>query len=186
GRVGAGEWVAVYGCGGVGLSAIMLASALGGQVIGIDINPERLELARAVGATAVVDAMAEADAVSAVRDLSGGGVHLSLDALGSPTTCANSIASLRKRGRHVQVGLLLAEQRMPPLPMDIVVARELVIMGSHGMQTHRYDAMLDLIQSGKVQPQRLIGRTIRLDETPAALVDLDSFRGAGVTVITEF
>jgi alcohol dehydrogenase len=75
---------------------------------------------------------------------------------------------------------------MPPLPMDIVVARELTIMGSHGMQAHRYDAMLDLIQSGKVHPQRLIGRTIRLDEAPEALVDLDSFRGAGVTVITEF
>lgn len=109
-----------------------------------------------------------------------------LNALGSPTTCANAIASLRKRGRHVQVGLLLADQRMPPLPMDIVVARELTIMGSHGMQAYRYDAMLDLIQSGKVQPQRLIGRTISLSEAPAALVDLDSFRGSGVTVITGF
>lgn len=186
GRVSAGEWVAVYGCGGVGLSAIMLAHALGGQVIGIDINPERLALARDLGAVAVVNAATEADVVGVVRELSRGGVHIALDALGSPTTCANAIASLRKRGRHVQVGLLLAEQRMPPLPMDIVVARELVIMGSHGMQAHRYDAMLDLIQSGKIQPQRLIGRTIRLDEAPAALVDLDSFRGAGVTVITEF
>ncbi|WP_298817778.1 zinc-dependent alcohol dehydrogenase family protein [Chloroflexus sp.] len=186
GRVSAGEWVVVYGCGGVGLSAIMLASALGAQVIGIDINPERLERARAVGACAVIDATAEPDVVSAARDLSSGGAHLALDALGSPTTCANAIASLRKRGRHVQVGLLLADQRMPPLPMDIVVARELTIMGSHGMQAHRYDAMLDLIRSGKVQPQRLIGNTIRLDEAPAALVDLDSFRGSGVTVITEF
>ncbi|ACL24619.1 zinc-dependent alcohol dehydrogenase family protein [Chloroflexus aggregans] len=185
-KVSAGEWVAVYGCGGVGLSAIMLAHALGGQVIGIDINPERLALARDLGAVAVVNAATEADVVGVVRELSRGGVHIAIDALGSPTTCANAIASLRKRGRHVQVGLLLAEQRMPPLPMDIVVARELVIMGSHGMQAHRYDAMLDLIQSGKVQPQRLIGRTIRLDEAPVALVDLDSFRGAGVTVITEF
>ncbi|MEF3273313.1 MAG: zinc-dependent alcohol dehydrogenase family protein [Chloroflexus sp.] len=186
GRVTAGEWVAVYGCGGVGLSAIMLASALGAQVIGIDINPARLELARAVGAVAAIDATVEPDVVNAVRDLSGGGAHLALDALGSPTTCANAIASLRKRGRHVQVGLLLADQRMPPLPMDIVVARELTIMGSHGMQSHRYDAMLALIQAGKVQPQQLIGRTISLSEAPAALVDLDSFRGAGVTVITEF
>ncbi len=186
GRVTAGEWVAVYGCGGVGLSAIMLASALGAQVIGIDINPARLELARAVGAVAAIDATVEPDVVNAVRDLSGGGAHLALDALGSPTTCANAIASLRKRGRHVQVGLLLADQRMPPLPMDIVVARELTIMGSHGMQAHRYDAMLALIQAGKVQPQQLIGRTISLSEAPAALVDLDSFRGAGVTVITEF
>ncbi|WP_322815123.1 zinc-dependent alcohol dehydrogenase family protein [Chloroflexus sp.] len=186
GQVRAGEWVAVYGCGGVGLSAIMLASALGGQVIGIDINPERLALAQAVGATAVIDATTEPDVVSVVRDLSRGGVHLAIDALGSPMTCANAIASLRKRGRHVQVGLLLADQRMPPLPMDIVVARELTIMGSHGMQAYRYDAMLDLIQSGKVQPQRLIGRTISLSEAPAALVDLDSFRGSGVTVITGF
>jgi alcohol dehydrogenase len=121
-----------------------------------------------------------------VREATGGGAHISIDALGSPATCFNSIRSLRKRGRHVQVGLLLADQRHPPLPMDRVIAYELEIIGSHGMQAFRYDAMLGLIGAGRLRPELLVGSTITLDEAPAALADLDSFRGAGVTVIDRF
>jgi alcohol dehydrogenase len=183
GQVSAGQWVAVYGCGGVGLSAVMIAAALGAQVVAIDITEEKLAFARSLGAAATVNAGAVGDVVGAVRELSGGGAHVSLDALGSPETCASSIASLRKRGRHIQVGLLLAEQSRPAIPMDIVVGRELAILGSHGMQAYRYDAMLELISAGKVRPGQMVGKTISLSEAPAALADLDSFRGVGVTVI---
>jgi alcohol dehydrogenase len=186
GRVAAGEWVAVHGCGGVGLSAVMIAAAAGAQVVAIDISAERLALARSVGAAVALDATAAADVAAAVREATGGGAHISIDALGSPATCFNSIRSLRKRGRHVQVGLLLADQRHPPLPMDRVIAYELEIIGSHGMQAFRYDAMLGLIGAGRLRPELLVGSTITLDEAPAALADLDSFRGAGVTVIDRF
>jgi alcohol dehydrogenase len=186
GRVAAGEWVAVHGCGGVGLSAVMIAAAAGAQVVAIDISAERLELARTLGAAVTLDVTAHRDVAVAVREATGGGAHLSLDALGSPATCFNSIRGLRKRGRHVQVGLLLADQRHPPLPMDRVIAYELEIIGSHGMQAHRYDAMLGLIEAGRLRPDLLVGKTITLDEAPAALADLDSFRGAGVTVIDRF
>ena len=186
GRLAAGEWVAVHGCGGVGLSAVMIASALGAQVVAIDIADDKLALARTFGATTTINATQLADVVAAVREYTGGGAQLSIDALGSPRTCFNSIANLRKRGRHVQVGLMLADQRHPAVPMDQVIANELEILGSHGMQAHRYDAMLALIQSGKLDPARLVGRTIALSEVPAELVALDNFSGAGVTVIDRF
>ncbi len=184
GRASAGQWVAVHGCGGVGLSAVMIAGALGANVVAIDINPAARELAQALGATVTIDGAG--DVVNAVRDLTGGGAHVSLDALGHPTTCFNSVACLRKRGRHVQVGLLLAEQSRPALPMDLVIARELELYGSHGMQAHRYDAMLAMIASGAVDPAKLIGRTIPLADAPAALMAMDRFQTSGVTVITTF
>ena len=182
GRVAAGEWVAVHGCGGVGLSAIMIATALGAAVVAVDIDPETLELARALGAAAVVDARSH-DPAAAIADLTGGGAHVSLDALGSPATCRASVLSLRKRGRHVQVGLLLEDERDVALPMDRVIAYELELRGVHGMAVGRYDALLRLVASGAVEPGRLIGRTIGLDEAGDELAALGSFAQRGVTVI---
>src|SRR5689334_5363759 len=106
GRVAAGEWVAVHGCGGVGLSAVMIAAAAGARVVAVDVSPHALDLARKFGAAECVDATGAADPAGAVRELTAGGAHLSLDALGSPVTCAASVNGLRRRGRHVQVGLL--------------------------------------------------------------------------------
>lgn len=186
GRVSAGQWVAVHGCGGVGLSAIMIANALGANVIGVDINEEKLAFARSIGAVATVNAAEVEQVAAAVLEISGGGVHVSLDALGHPTTCYNSIANLRKRGRHIQVGLTLAEHSRPPIPMDRVIARELEIYGSHGMQAYRYDALLGMIQAGKLHPERLIGKRIRLDEAIPEFVDMHSFKGVGMTVIDRF
>ncbi|WP_417210778.1 zinc-dependent alcohol dehydrogenase family protein [Antarctobacter sp.] len=185
GRVRGGEWVAVHGCGGVGLSAIMIARALGAQVVAVDIDEDKLALAGETGASATVNAR-DGNVPQAVRDLTGGGAHLSIDALGHPETCANSILSLRKRGRHVQVGLLLGDQSRPPLPMDRVIGWELEILGSHGMQAHRYRAMLDMIESGALSPDRLVGDRISLTEAVPALMAMDSFQARGATVITSF
>lgn len=183
GRLQGGEWLAVHGCGGVGLSAAMIAAALGAQVVVVDIADDKLEFARSVGAAATVNEKQTGDVVAAVREITGGGAHVSIDALGSPTTCFNSVACLRKRGRHVQVGLLLADQSRPPLPMDRVVAHELEIFGSHGIQSHRYPAIFAMIASGKLQPQKLVGRRIRLAAAAEALVQMDTFSGTGVTVV---
>ncbi|MHA6695795.1 zinc-dependent alcohol dehydrogenase family protein [Homoserinimonas sp. A520] len=179
GRVQPGEWVAVHGCGGVGLSAIMIAVAAGARVVGIDISTAALELAARLGAETIAGA---GDVASAVRELTDGGAHLSLDAYGSTATAVNSVRSLRKRGRHVQVGLMLGEHSTPPVPMDLVVANELEILGSHGMAAHEYPQMLDAIASGRIDPQLLVGRTISLDEAPAALVGMDGAH-PGMTVI---
>ena len=186
GKTSAGQWVAVHGCGGVGLSAIMIANAIGANVVAIDISNRALELASSLGAVATVNAARVANVVEAVKEITQGGAHVSLDALGHPTTCFNSISNLRRRGKHVQVGLMLGDHSTPQVPMSQVIAHELEILGSHGMQAHRYDAMLDMIRTGKLQPERLIGKEISLSASAEALMNMDRFEGAGVTVVTDF
>ena len=186
GRVSAGQWVAVHGCGGVGLSAIMIANALGANVVAIDIDDEKLAFAQSIGAAAVVNAVRTPAVAEAVRDLSLGGAHVSVDALGSPATCTNSIECLRKRGRHVQVGLLLADESHPGVPMDRVIANELEILGSHGMQAHRYAELLAMIEASKLKPETLIGSTISLHDALTELPAMNRFGGTGVTVIDRF
>lgn len=183
GRLQGGEWLAVHGCGGVGLSAIMIGTALGANVVAIDIAEDKLELAKALGASVTIDSRAVDDVSEAVRDVTGGGAHVSVDALGHPQTCCNSILNLRRRGRHVQVGLMLADHATPAIPMARVIAHELEIYGSHGMQSWRYDAMLRMILSGKLSPDRLIGRRITLSEAAPALATMDSFRENGISII---
>jgi alcohol dehydrogenase len=186
GNVSAGQWVAVHGCGGVGLSAIMIADALGANVVAVDIADDKLELARSVGAAATVNATESPDVVDTVQRVTRGGAHVSIDALGSPTTCFNSVANLRKRGKHVQVGLLLADHRHAPLPMDKVIANELEILGSHGIQAYKYSSLLEMINAGKLNPHKLIGKTISLEASPMELSNMNHFAGTGVTVINKF
>ncbi|AXV16435.1 alcohol dehydrogenase [Neorhizobium sp. SOG26] len=185
-RTGPGDWVAVHGCGGVGLSAIMIATALGANVIGIDVTEDKLALARQCGAVATVNASSVADVVEAVREITKGGAHVSIDALGHPTTCFNSIKNLRRRGRHVQVGLMLAEHATPQIPMAQVIGHELEIYGSHGMQAWRYDAMLAMITAGKMTPQQLISKKVSLSDAVSELVNLDRAETPGIAVITSF
>ncbi|MGW0479422.1 zinc-dependent alcohol dehydrogenase family protein [Nonomuraea sp. NPDC003214] len=179
GRVRPGEWVAVHGCGGVGLSAIMIATAAGARVVAVDISTDALHLAEQAGATHFVDGSA-GDAAAQVRELTRGGAHVSLDALGSPQTCAASVESLRRRGRHVQIGLLPGGPT--PVPMDRVISQELSLLGSHGMAAHAYPPMLEMIRAGLLQPDQLVTRTIGLADAGKALASIGSV--PGVTMIT--
>ena len=183
GRVSAGQWVAVFGCGGVGLSAIMIAAALGANVVAVDIGEEKLTKARSVGATVTINALSSPSVVEAVIDASSGGAHVAIDALGSPQTCHDAVSSLRKRGRHVQVGLLLDDHRDTALPMDKVVANELEIVGSHGIQAFRYGTVFEMIARGKLDPAALIGRTVPLEAGIKVLEEMDQFTALGITVI---
>ena len=185
GRVEAEQWVAVHGCGGVGLSAIMIAAAFGARVIAVDIANDKLEFARSIGAETVINST-YGNPVDAILDITDGGAHISIDALGHPEILVNSISSLRKRGKHIQVGIMKSDQHNAPVPVDKIIARELEIIGSHGMQAHRYPEMLAGVRTGKLQPQKLIGKTISLEDSLHELVDMDSFAGTGVTVIDSF
>jgi alcohol dehydrogenase len=180
------QWLTVHGCGGVGLSAIMIARAIGAQVIAVDISDEKLEFAQEMGAVASINATKSDDVAAEVKALSGGGAHVSIDALGSPATCFNSISSLRKRGKHVQVGLLSPQQRNARVPTDLIVANELEILGSHGIQAYRYEQLMPMIVDGSLQPEKLIGRTVNLEQAAEALIRMDRFSETGVTVITDF
>lgn len=184
GKVSAGQWVAVHGCGGVGLSAIMIAQAAGANVIGVDLDPAKLALATELGAVAAIDG--KTDVAEAIREITKGGAHVSLDALGHPVTMTNSILCLRPRGKHIQVGLMLGDHAAPSVPMSKIVGQEIEILGSHGMQAHRYGAMLDMVESGKLKPARLVGDKISLEQAPDALISMDKFQSVGATVITSF
>ena len=186
GRVRPGEWVAVHGCGGVGLSAVMVAVAAGARVIAVDVSVSALDLARDFGAEQVVDAAAT-DAPRTVRDLTGGGAAVSLDALGSHATAAASVKSLARRGRHVQVGLLPPDPSAgghPRMPMSRVIAYELEILGSHGMAAHAYPEMLALVAAGRLRPDLLVTRRLTMDEAATALPAMgEPGYPAGVSVL---
>ena len=166
------------------MSAIMIAAALGARVVAIDINNDVLELASSLGAAATVNASEETMVVEAVRSVSDGGAHLSVDALGSQQTCTQSIQCLRKRGRHVQIGLMAGNDRHPAIPMELLIANELELVGSHGMQAHQYGRMLQMISDGKLEPQRLIGGTVSLEAAIERFTEDAGFPGPGVSIIT--
>lgn len=183
-RLAAGEWVTVVGAGGVGLSAVMIARAVDARVIAIDRNQGALEAARAAGADHVLVAGTDRTNIpDQVHEITGGGSHVAIDAVGSEQACADSILSLRRRGRHVQVGLLPPVSGHPRVPMARVIAYELDLLGSHGMAAADYPAMLELIAGGGLRPQDLIERVIGLHEAAALLPVFDQASPAGMTVI---
>lgn len=186
GKVTGGQWVAVHGCGGVGLSAIMIAAALGANVIAVDISEEKLALAKAAGANFLINGKSNPDVPAAILELTKGGAHVSIDALGSKITCYNSIACLRKQGKHIQIGLLAGNEANPSIPMHLVIAKELEIIGSHGMQAFAYEEMMNLILSGKISPEKLIGRTITLEDAAEALPKMNEFHDIGMLMINQF
>jgi alcohol dehydrogenase len=179
GAVRPGDWLAVHGCGGVGLSAVMIGVAHGARVVAVDVSDEALALARRFGAMATLKPLA----ANAIRGLTDGGAHVSLDALGRASTYADSLAGLRPRGRHVQIGLLLAEDAAPAVDMGLVISRELEIIGSHGLAAADYPPMLAEIAAGRLHPQQLVTRTVDLEQAPAALADVGPGGPAGITVV---
>jgi propanol-preferring alcohol dehydrogenase len=186
GRARAGEWVAVHGVGGVGLSAVQIANAAGARVVAVDVDEEKLARARQEGAVATVNARQQ-NVPEAIREITGGGAHLSVDALGIRETIQNSIFSLRKGGRHVQVGLTTqAEQGMVALPTDMMVGMELEFYGSVGNPHPQYAGLLGLVEQGKLNPRSLVGRTVSLEEVNEVLQSMTEFRTLGFTVITRF
>jgi D-arabinose 1-dehydrogenase-like Zn-dependent alcohol dehydrogenase len=178
-RLRPGEWLAVFGCGGVGLSAVMIGAAAGARVVAVDVNPTALEQARRLGAALCVAAGA-VDPVAAVVEATGGGAHVATDALGSEATCAAALLSLRRRGRHVQIGLLSGR---PALPIDRIIGYELELRGSHGMAAHDYPELLRLVSAGVLRPDLLVTETIGLDEAPQALSTMDRPGPGGIRLI---
>ncbi|MDQ1111948.1 alcohol dehydrogenase [Microbacterium testaceum] len=181
-RAQAGEWITVVGAGGVGLSAVMIGAALGARVIAVDRTPAALDAAKRLGAehTLLADG---SDIAAAVHALTGGGSHVSVDAVGSTQTARDAVLSLRRRGRHVQIGLLPTVDGETPMPMARVIAWELDLLGSHGMAAVDYPEMLSLIESGALRPQELIERVVGLDDAAGLLPTMDTASPAGMTMI---
>lgn len=182
-----GEWLAVHGCGGVGLSAVMIGAALGAHVVAVDVSAGALAAAIEAGAAHVIDAsgLGPDDVADAVREATAGGAHASIDAIGGAAPALASILGLRRRGRHVQVGLMTGDAARAPAAFDRILGWELDVLGSHGMSATRYPAMLQMVMEGRLSIDRLVTRTVGLDDAIDVLVAADS-PGSGITVIDRF
>ncbi len=186
-QVKPGEWVAVHGCGGVGLSAVQIATALGAQAIAVDIRQDKLDLAKSLGAVATVNAAEHNNPAKAVREITKGGAEVSVDALGIAATCRNGIKSLKTRGRHLQIGMTTgADKGELTLPIDLMVDKEITLVGSHGMPPAGYGPMLAMIAAGRMDPGKLVSNTVPLEEAGDVLAAMDGYDTLGITVIDRF
>ena len=178
GGIKTGDLVAVFGCGGVGLSAVMIAKAFGAKVIAVDINDVALENAKNAGADHLFKS---ANAVDEIQKL--GGAQITVDALGHQKTAEIAVKSLRRLGKHIQLGLLLAEDGLTPMAMARVIGWELELIGSHGMAAIDYPQMLKMIAGGVLHPEIFIKRTISLEDATAALAEMENAVQDGITII---
>lgn len=186
-KLAPGEWLAVHGCGGVGLSAIKIASALGAQTVAVDVSNKALELAAVLGATKTINARSVNNVGEAVRELTNGGAHVSADAVGTTAALHNSLASLRKLGRHVQIGMPTGEHAEPTIKMlDLIYARQLTLLGTRGMAANQFPALFNMIEAGHLSLEGLVTKRIALEGAGKALMAMDSGEGSGVTVIDSF
>lgn len=183
--VQAGEWVAVHGTGGIGLSAALLAKALGAYVVVVDIVQEKIDHAISLGIDAGVNA-ADGGAAEHIREITRGGAHVSIEALGIPQTVNASIECLRPLGRHVQVGMPIGHTARMEINMNAVYMGNLSLFGTRGMPSWRYPSLLGLIESGAVDMSPLIAREIALSQTGAELAAFNGPTPPGVAVITDF
>jgi D-arabinose 1-dehydrogenase-like Zn-dependent alcohol dehydrogenase len=185
-NVRGGEWVVVHGAGGMGLSAIQIAVALGGKVIAVDVSSKVLAAARELGAIHTIDSRSD-EPVEAIRTLTNGGAQVSIDALGIAETCANSVLSLRKLGRHIQLGhTTRKEAGYVPLPIDVILLNELRLFGAFGMQGQRYGTMLAMCEAGTLKPGRLVHQRVGLEAITSVLEEMGNYDTIGVAVIDRF
>ena len=185
--VAGGDWVAVHGCGGLGLAAVQIAAALGAGVVAVDVREEPLEMAASLGADATVDASALEDVSAEIEAITGRGAHVSIDALGRAETCRNSVDCLRTRGTHVQVGLTTdAERGEVALPIDEITRWDVDVLGSRGMPPSRYDELLRMIDAGRLEPGKLVTREVALDDVSDRLAAMTEYETRGIEVVTEF
>ena len=184
-KVQPGEWVAIFGCGGVGQSAIMIAKAFGARVIAIDISPVALTKAKQSGADYLINSQST-DVLAEIQEITGSGAEVAVDALGSQLTSSQSILSLRRQGRHLQLGLLPTPDGLTAEPMARVIAYELDLLGSHGMAAADYPQMLAMLEIGLLRPELLVERVVGLDEGKTLLAAMGAVTGptvGGITII---
>ena len=183
-NVRAGEWVAVHGTGGIGLSALLLAKMLGAQVIVVDIVQEKLDHALSLGADAAVNAATQ-DVPAAIIEITGGGAQVSLEALGIAQTTNASVECLATLGRHVHVGMPAGDGRME-INMRAIYSKQLAFYGTRGMPSWKYPSLLNMIERGAVDLTPMLDREVSLSGASAELRAMTGPTRPGTAVITDF
>jgi alcohol dehydrogenase len=185
--IDAGDWVAVHGCGGIGLSAVNVATALGGNVIAVDLEDDKLKLAEEMGAVETVNGTDIEDVPGEIQTITNGGAQISVDGLGIRTTCLNSINSVERTGTHVQIGITTSEEEgRIDMPIDYMLHSEIDCITAKGFQPHRYGEIFRLMHEGKIHPEKLVTKHVSLDDINDRLEAMTDFETKGVEVITEF
>lgn len=182
-----GDSLAVHGCGGIGLSIVHIADAMGLDVVAVDIKDGPLERARSLGATSTINASQCEDVSNEVHNITDGGADLSVDALGIAETCRNSILSLTPAGTHIQIGLTTQEEQgIVGVPIDLITSQELELVGSKGMQPTRYGELVSMVEEGRLDPTKVVSRTVGLEDVSNELDAMTNFENNGTAVVTEF
>lgn len=183
-NVRAGEWVAVHGTGGIGLSALLLAKMLGARVVVVDVVEEKLTHAKQLGADAAVNALEE-DVAATIREVTGGGAQVSIEALGIEATTNASVECLATLGRHVHVGMPAGDGIMQ-INMRAIYAKQLAFYGTRGMPSWRYPSLLGMIERGDVDLSPMLDREVSLSGASAELRAMKGPTPPGTAVITDF
>jgi alcohol dehydrogenase len=187
GDLGAGDWLAIHGCGGIGLSAVHIGDALGANVIAVDLTDEKLSLAEDLGAVERVNAAEVDDVPGEIEAITDGGADVSVDALGIPDTCQNSVNCLDTTGQHVQIGMTtMEEEGQITLPTDAMVLNEIEFIGSLGMQPPRYDEIFRMVDRGSLEPARVVSERVGLEDISGKLDAMTDFGTIGIPVVDEF
>ena len=164
---------------------MILGRALGARVIVVDVVQERLDHALSLGAEAAVNAK-DGDVAARIIEITGGGAHVSVEALGIEATANGSLECLRPMGRHVQVGLPVGHTAKMQINMNAVYMKQLALYGTRGMPSWRYPSLLDLIERGAVDVRPIVARQVALSAASAELRAFDGPTSPGVAVITDF
>jgi 6-hydroxycyclohex-1-ene-1-carbonyl-CoA dehydrogenase len=161
GRVRPGEWVAVFGCGGLGMNLIQCAVAFGGRVVAVDVNPQKLETAERLGASAVFNPRDVDRVDKAVKKATAGGVDVAFEAIGKPETIRSAFDSVRRGGRLCQVGFCAEEV---PLSTAKIMYYEIEVIGSLGCPTVEYPGLIDLVRRGRIQVESMVTAKFPLED----------------------
>jgi 6-hydroxycyclohex-1-ene-1-carbonyl-CoA dehydrogenase len=160
GEVRPGDTVAVFGCGGVGMNLVQIAAAAGGRVVAIDQVDRKLEMARNIGASAVIDARTSGDVAKAVRRATDGGADVCFEAIGRPATIRQAFDSVRTGGRLVVVGYAAEEV---PLPVSRVLFGVVTVLGSLGCRPADYPPLIRMVAEGRLRLKELVSHRFPLE-----------------------
>ena len=188
--------IAIFGCGGLGLSCIMWAVTVKCPVIiAVDVSDPALHKAQQLGATHIINTrnMDTTTLRRCVEEIvQNDGVDVSVEASGFIAACENAIHCTRRGGRMVQVGLLSSSssggphQQHPIIPMNMIAGKEIEVIGSHGFSATDLPILLDMVSRNVIDPALLIEREVTLKEGAKAIEDMDHSSPLGIIMVTKF
>ncbi|QGA53722.1 alcohol dehydrogenase catalytic domain-containing protein [Sulfolobus sp. E5-1-F] len=184
-----GETVVIIGAGGMGLSGISIANALGAKVIAVDINERSLEKAKMLGSIETYRYSGKSEELNKIAEdimKKYGSVDVVYDTTGIPEAITPFLSLIRPQGTLLLAGLMMKGKEVFPLPADLVVAREIRIQGVLMLPAQKFDAIFNLMKEGRINLDPVIYKTISVDEINDAYKEMSEYKNAGRIIINKF